>query len=439
MFPASALNVALLVGVFAFSGHPFLAFAVEHPATEEYKTQEQVAVRAVIESRLEGEAPDDIGRKLERLDQPKESKYSKTLIDPALDHWNDLTGSIEASTGITLGMAYTSLYQRLSDTREGENKPDDGAAGDLDIFGEWTLPGGQRSWKVGFQMEARHRILTSDAPADLGSSAGSLWSTTVGFNSEDASLIQLWWQQGFFNDALRLRVGEIDQSQFTDVGTLASANLFFTNGMFADNPAVAFPGDGLGAAVNLRMNENWYAVLGTGDANGKRSDIDFSPSHDDFFSAAEVGYTPEIDGLGQGFYQLTFWDSDGSRETNGRRGSSGNGFALRFEQFLGEKHFLFTSYAKASGRATSVRELATIGFGKMDIFSYQEDLIGLAIGWGKPEDGTLRDQYVGEIFYRMQITDFLQVTPDLQIIVDPSRNKRDDEIIVFGLRLRLDF
>lgn len=135
MFHAITLNVALLVLVFTFSGQPFLAFAEEHPESEEYKSQEHVAVRAVIESRLEGEAPDDIGRKLERLDQPKESKFPKTFMDSTLDHWNGITGSLEASTGITLGMAYTSLYQRLSDTREGGNRPDDGAAGDLDIFG----------------------------------------------------------------------------------------------------------------------------------------------------------------------------------------------------------------------------------------------------------------------------------------------------------------
>ncbi len=51
-------------------------------------------------------------------------------------------------------------------------------------------------------------------------------------------------------------------------------------------------------------------------------------------------------------------------------------------------------------------------------------------------DGTgLRDrQYAVEAFYRIQFTDELQITPNVQLFWDPILNASDDFIAVFGVR-----
>ena len=66
-------------------------------------------------------------------------------------------------------------------------------------------------------------------------------------------------------------------------------------------------------------------------------------------------------------------------------------------------------------------------------------LVGFAFAWGRPSVGRLRDQYVTELFFRLQVTLEFQLTPDLQFIVFPSQNPRDDFIAVFGMRARLAF
>jgi len=68
-----------------------------------------------------------------------------------------------------------------------------------------------------------------------------------------------------------------------------------------------------------------------------------------------------------------------------------------------------------------------------------DDLIGVAFAWGQPQDRTLRDQYVLEAFYRVQVFPYIQLTPDLQVIFNPSKNRNDSTIVILGLRTRVLF
>ena len=67
------------------------------------------------------------------------------------------------------------------------------------------------------------------------------------------------------------------------------------------------------------------------------------------------------------------------------------------------------------------------------------DVAGLGVSWGKPAIGTLRDQFTSEAFYRFQLTQFLAITPDVQLIVDPALNPNVDVLAFFGVRLRAAF
>ena len=53
-----------------------------------------------------------------------------------------------------------------------------------------------------------------------------------------------------------------------------------------------------------------------------------------------------------------------------------------------------------------------------------KDVAGIGLSWGAPSDGSLRDQFTSEVFYRFQLTQFLAVTPDIQFIIDPAVGRR---------------
>jgi porin len=67
------------------------------------------------------------------------------------------------------------------------------------------------------------------------------------------------------------------------------------------------------------------------------------------------------------------------------------------------------------------------------------DVAGIGFSWGSPADGSLRDQFTSEAFYRFQLTQFLAVTPDVQLIANPALNPGTDVIGFFGVRLRAAF
>ena len=65
-----------------------------------------------------------------------------------------------------------------------------------------------------------------------------------------------------------------------------------------------------------------------------------------------------------------------------------------------------------------------------------KDVAGVGVSWGKPSDGALRDQFTSEFFYRFQLTQFLAIPPDIQVVVDPASNPGTDVLGFFGVRLR---
>ncbi|MCP4784359.1 MAG: carbohydrate porin [Fuerstiella sp.] len=72
----------------------------------------------------------------------------------------------------------------------------------------------------------------------------------------------------------------------------------------------------------------------------------------------------------------------------------------------------------------------------MGVQRKNKDVAGIGFSWGEPADGSLRDQFTSEAFYRFQLTQFLAITPDVQLIVDPALNPTTDVLALFGIRLR---
>lgn len=69
----------------------------------------------------------------------------------------------------------------------------------------------------------------------------------------------------------------------------------------------------------------------------------------------------------------------------------------------------------------------------------ETDVVGIAGAWGKPEDHDLDDQYVTEVFYRLQVSPDNQFTLGYQFIFSPTFEPDDDVVGVFEVRWRITF
>ena len=99
----------------------------------------------------------------------------------------------------------------------------------------------------------------------------------------------------------------------------------------------------------------------------------------------------------------------------------------------------FARYAYSAGAATGIRHLATLGVGVEGLPERDDDVAGLAVAWAKPSVPPGRSQISGEVFYRLQLTPMLQLTPGYQVLLHPSFDPTRDLVGLFEVRARLTF
>ncbi|MEM7147927.1 MAG: carbohydrate porin [Verrucomicrobiota bacterium] len=389
------------------------------------------------------EDSDEIGTQIELLEEArrKENQYGP-LLNPYFNEWDKFWVNVDDATGFVMGFAYTTVY--MAATNGTYNAGRSGGSGDLDIFGLWHVfnrdnnDGLIGEGTLAFNTEYRHRI-GDITPADLANSIGSLWPTTFGFNEQDISIIELWWQQHLLFDELVLRVGKIDMSNLFDAYGFNSANYFYQNNAFSSNPTIPFPSNGPALALEWKPSEDFFLIAGIADGEGVKTET-FSSSLfnvDSWFIPATVAWMPEVAGLGRGLYQFTAWHSE-ERDNSDR--PSANGFSIIAQQELPNAWVPFVRYSRSTRSATDTRQLITAGAVLERPFNRENDRLGLAAGWGQPHDQDVsRDQWVAEIFYRLALTPEMQISPHIQLIVDPSDNPDTDTIGIFGIRTRINF
>ena len=112
---------------------------------------------------------------------------------------------------------------------------------------------------------------------------------------------------------------------------------------------------------------------------------------------------------------------------------------MSFEQDLGNNLVPFLRYGYQDRELRNTKNVISGGLGVLRPFGRKDDVLGVGLSWGEPEDGDQQDQYVAEVFYRLQATGKIQVTPGFQLIANPSFNAENDVIGVFELRVRVVF
>ena len=421
-----AMPVVLSALVTVLGSAPSFSALAQTPAGQSY---------APLDRGLDN-SPDDIDSQLRESDKRADSLLPIEPLQPLHDQWVRLTRELRDTIGLDLGLNYTGLYQKSDEALPG--KQSEASGGDLDFFGRWNLFNQGGSWPgaLVFATEARHRY-SNIPPSQLGEEIGSLWGTVVNFDTQDFALKQLYWEQGSYEDRLIYRGGKIDPSDIYDGGRFVSSNYAFLSPAFSDTMTMPLPAPGLGLAAAVYPSANTYIMGGVHDANGDANSFG-QLDRGEFFTAIELGATPNYGRPGAGLYHVTLWHSDKREKA---KAPSGRGIAFTLEQELGPDGNIvpFVRYSYADGGATAIRQTFAVGLGLEEPFGYSSDLIGIGFSWGEPTDTTLNDQYVLEAFYRFYVTPLTHITPDLQVILDPAKNPTEDMLVVGSVRLRTLF
>jgi porin len=361
----------------------------------------------------------------------------KDLLD--LQAYYDFKESLTHDHGFTFGLDYNMLYQYATPS----NTESDAAGGVFRLYGSWA-PTGISSSHPGaliIKLENRHRLGTDIAPQQLAGEVGYAGLTAVTFSDAGGLLTNLYWTQNFNANNFAYIVGQVDTTDYVDVYGLVNIWTEFNNLAFTTNPAIPVPDQGLGGALRWAIKDRYYIVAGLADANGdpgKPLDgFDSFFNDREYFKHIELGWEGSWEQRFNDNVHLTLWHVDERTESNV---PDGWGTAFSFSREFGKwLPFLRLGYGDGGG-ALLDRSIST-GFGYSP--GQGSDRFALGVSWGQPNqeiyNTDVNDQYTIETYYRVQVLKHLQVTPDVQLLLNPALNPDEDHIWIFSLRARLVF
>lgn len=374
--------------------------------------------------------PGSSAAQLAEDDEVKDPVFRFPGIDSSLQPWFDWKAKLKKDYGISIGMAYTSLFQWVDTTLEGND--DYASSGIFRITARWTAfrdeAGNAGEFVVGF--DHRHKYVDT-APADLGFQAGYLGLPGTLFNDLQGILGDLNWQQSFNGNNTGIIIGRYDPNDFIDVLGYANPWTSFQNLHILFNTTLALPDWSTGIGGGHWINDQYYVKAAVNDVNGVASETEFDFQFDELYMTAEIGWSPTRAERYTKNFHITYWHAD-EREDGSE---NSQGIAIGANWSWNENLMLFSKMGWSDRTAPLYNKTITLGI--MKHFARRSDLFGLAFNWGDPSDDNLRDQTTGEMFYRIQLAQNLAITPSVQLFINPSLSPDEDQIWLGSLRLRL--
>lgn len=381
--------------------------------------------------------PDATSTLLKDFREEKEDVLDRNF----LKEWEAWKADLAERTGFSFGADYTAVGLAATSS-PGD---DTAASGIARLYGSWDLVnrGVKNTGSIQFKIEYRNRY-TDVTPQAFGFEVGYVGTPEPVFNNDGFRTTTLYWKQYFQEDRGVARLGFLDVKEYFDVYALASPwtgfhNLAFSTGA---NTMAVLPDGAFGAMVGGYFTDNTYAVFGLVDGSADPTDVfqGFDTFFNDFdtFKTFEIGVTGGGKRLFVDNAHVAFWQLDDSKETGAE---GGHGVMVSASKLVNGKWLPFLRGGWAHKGGSPYEASVSAGFGHMN--RPGGNLLGVGVNWGRPNSDTLPvdldDQWTGEVFYRVQLAENIQITPSVQLLVDPALNPEKDFIALFGLRARVQF
>ncbi len=382
--------------------------------------------------------PDAVENQIESDSKVLDSLFDFELAKPFVDFRKE----IKEKYGITFGLDYNYVYSYASESLPGAE--DDAASGMARFFGAWDLIGRDSGNTGTLVWKGEHRHRTKDIPPkDLSFETGYVGIINAPFNNDEFRLTNLYWRQRIQSPRITLNGGFLDVTDYVDAFALGSPWLHFNNLVFSTgSAAIDLPNDAtLGVSAGAMLSENVYLIGGITNANSDPTDplegfdtID----EEEFFKSIELGWTSSAERIILDNVHLTYWHIDERDETGV---PDGWGLSFSASYFVTDTWmpFLRGGYTEDSG--SLLESSVSFGVGYQPEEQRNQNLLGFAVNWGEPNEKSfgsgLDDQYTFELFYRLQLTKEIAITPDIQYVIDPALDPDENSIWYFGLRSRI--
>lgn len=304
-------------------------------------------------------------------------------------------------------------------------------------IGDWKLLSGSRlgSSYVEWNLNGTVGLNYDEGRKSLSGNAGIISDANANVFPDTSALDELFWKQVSPDGRLVLMAGRVDQSFHFDTNRVANDSFReFLSYSLMNNLSIPWPlYGGLGGLVHWQPSKQVIFRLGGGDSGANRPwGFWRTADNNDWYQLFEAELDVDLGRLGKGHYKLTPWH-------NHFDGDDGWGVGVNFDQEIGLPWLVaFYRFGIGDGDVTPVKRFVSGGIAAENPFGRAGDYCGLGVAWSRPGAGAgVRDETFFELQYRARITPTVELSPDLQLVLDPSSNRGDDVIFVGGVRLTL--
>lgn len=379
--------------------------------------------------------------------------------------------------GLTWNIYYTLLYQHATRTNQGLGR--DAGSGRLDLNFDWVIfdePGLGRG-SIGFLLRSGVELGQPNTYA-IGNAVGT---APVNLNALQwtypTSFDLLYWQQGWCDDRVVASVGKIHPNQYIQLSRVANdESRQFLAGVF----------DGLntlgstlgtytaGAAIQVVPVDGLYVNAIWADPEGGPDEGFGDLGDGSWWAAAQIGLTPVLQGFDgnevTGNWNVVFAGTNrgvtsstlqpqSQAQSQGQSNGQGFGVILQqgltattenenewswgvmVEQGLASDFDLLLQYGSSTEGMSAIDRQFNAAIRWDRPFGRRDEAIGAGFSWSRPTDlysPSRREIMMIETYYRIQLTESMQLSPDLQIVLQPATGA-DSPVLVFGIRLKTQF
>jgi len=325
----------------------------------------------------------------------------------------------------------------------GSESGDAYADNEMDLYLRWRVGTGDKSSGTIFFWGTWVQTFSSQPNGEFSESQG-LITTTISAGTDPKKSFTapsaLWWQQSFDKSGFLYRTGQLYAT------SLWGNNLYtfddregFMNSVLSNNVGLPWADTprGLGGMAQQTIG-NIYIAAGIQDANGKQDQIDVDSFTDgNFLYAGEIGYNSNINGANEGRYKLALGYVDKTKDPNSSEEDSGWGLALSIRQEINEQMGLFAQYRRTfDGRvALGIKTAANAGIVFNQPGGFRDDALGIGLLYAAPSNPDDDSEYGAEVYWRLQLTPRLDITPDLQLY-KPGQANTSGVVAIGSLRFR---
>ena len=328
-------------------------------------------------------------------------------------------------------------------------------AGGLLIEAQWVLYQREKDYPGSLvaAFDWRHAFQNTAPPAFFSLDTGSAWPHDTYFLSWRPWFPILFYEQGFKKDIFVLRFGNLSPPQFLDFFRFKDPRTSFSGGPFTGavfiNP-LAPPGFGVQFDLRpIQDNELYFTGL-VHDQNARPEVYTWNEffTKGDLYYGLEIGYfwrraPGDFDHL---HVNVIYADAPAEPSPAGAFLGVGNepGWVLKahgskqIDRWVVYGNYTYnTSQGGPFGLTVADHSVAG-GLAFLRPFHVNGEW-SLGAVWAKPINRALRDQYGIETYWKILFAEDLWVTPNLQLIFNPTYNTTKTVLAVGGIKLRLFF